>query len=517
MRKIERRIIELYDSGLSMSEVSKEVGKSVSRVHAIVNKYGKPRSRKESLKLARAKGKCGVKLTPQKKKLLENKAILECEYSTQSITEIAKKYKMDKKLISAAIDKHQIQRKSWLDKAHDAQRKKIDDNLPSELLDENWLRRKYEVELMSTEDIAELLGVSITAVRTKFKKFGIKCRPPKKFGYGQKVTTSKGVSTYYYPIKNKCNKIRFRSLLECAYGIYLDNNNKVDSWEYETKIIYYFDSYTGKQRKYICDFSIKYIDGSIEHIEVKPLDLQTFEDKYLYAQNIIENWRFTTNDEIDQSMKLLANDDWPIEFDNTIPNSKKFWIWSKTDKIPIKLPNGYRVIRRSKELNRFYKFKIINDNLIINKRKKEHIKKPRHAKNKSDVYLDLDKILQMIKEDLSQTAIADKVGVSPRTIKKFLEDRSYVILWSGTSNKRNQILHATEKIWPPKDKPQIKEFSCRKNYYWDNYEWLYKHYVIKKMSTREIGNIVGKSGRLISKKLKLRGIPARPAKPQRTK
>jgi hypothetical protein len=97
----------------------------------------------------------------------------------------------------------------------------------------------------------------------------------------------------------KCSKTSyFRSQLEYAYALWLDNNPNIIEWEYEKMIMWYTDGFTGERKKYLCDFTIKHIDGLTENVEVKTKIKQTYEDKYLYAQNIISNWRFITNHEL---------------------------------------------------------------------------------------------------------------------------------------------------------------------------------------------------------------------------
>jgi hypothetical protein len=72
----------------------------------------------------------------------------------------------------------------------------------------------------------------------------------------------------------------------------------VKEWWYRLSWIWYFDGFTGKEKKYLCSFKIEYHDGHIEHVEVKPLNKQFFSDKYLYAQNQLQGWRWITNEEI---------------------------------------------------------------------------------------------------------------------------------------------------------------------------------------------------------------------------
>jgi hypothetical protein len=247
-------------------------------------------------------------------------------------------------------------------------------------------------------------------------------------------------------------RIRFRSILECGYAIYLDKNPQVKSWNYETSWIWYIDGFTGKERKYICDFKIEYVDGRIEHVEVKPLDLQYFSDKYLYAQYQLQGWRWITKEEIQISEDAFSKPKLSVEF-------------------------------------------------IINH--------PSNINNRAIIDLDLDEILECVKKDISVKQIGIKFNVNYRTIIKFLEDRSYVIRWCGTSSKHNEIRHATKLIWPLEELPPRKVVRNRVNHKWDNQQWLYQKYINEKLATRIIGKSVGVSGRLILKKLRKYNIETR--------
>ena len=122
------------------------------------------------------------------------------------------------------------------------------------------------------------------------------------------------------------------------------------------------------------------------------------------------------------------------------------------------------------------------------------------------IILNLDEILNLIKQNKTLHYISNNYGVDDRTINNFLEDRSYVIRWAGSSSRHNQIRYATKLIWPTEELPPREVFRNRSNYEWDNYEWLYNKYIIEKLSTRTIGKMVNKSGRLILKKLRKHNI-----------
>ncbi len=72
-------------------------------------------------------------------------------------------------------------------------------------------------------------------------------------------------------VSSKSNvEYQFRSGWEQAYMKWLDENQAVVAWSYETIIIEYVSNKkTLKRRKYIPDFLVEYIDHS-ELIEIKP-------------------------------------------------------------------------------------------------------------------------------------------------------------------------------------------------------------------------------------------------------
>jgi hypothetical protein len=64
---------------------------------------------------------------------------------------------------------------------------------------------------------------------------------------------------------------KYRSGWELAYMQYLDSSQEVKEWLYESfSIEYVSNKQSGKIRRYIPDFKIIYLDGSIELVEVKP-------------------------------------------------------------------------------------------------------------------------------------------------------------------------------------------------------------------------------------------------------
>jgi len=64
---------------------------------------------------------------------------------------------------------------------------------------------------------------------------------------------------------------KFRSGWEEKFMVYLDGNQDVKSWSYETLAIEYVsNNRTKKSRKYYPDFIVEYCDGRVEVIEIKP-------------------------------------------------------------------------------------------------------------------------------------------------------------------------------------------------------------------------------------------------------
>lgn len=64
---------------------------------------------------------------------------------------------------------------------------------------------------------------------------------------------------------------RYRSGWELQYMQFLDLDPTVFEWSYETSSITYISNKsTGRTRKYIPDFQVKYLDGRQELVEIKP-------------------------------------------------------------------------------------------------------------------------------------------------------------------------------------------------------------------------------------------------------
>ena len=440
--------------------------------------------------------------------LLENKCELLLKlYETQSLTEIANQYQCNRCLLAKKLKKIGVLIKRWDEKTHRAQSHLRDLKLPWQIRDPVWLRTEYLNKQRGIDDIASSTGCSITAVRNRLRKFGVPIRPQLKFGHGRKIPkTTRGVSILYH---SKHGDIRFRSILECGFAIYLDNNKRIKSWDYESSWIWYLDGFSGKERKYLCDFKIQYRDGQIEHIEVKPLDLQYSSDKYLNAQNQLQGWRWITKEEIQESEESFSQPNLPIEFPNELSQTlKKFVIWSKENNLT--MPDDYRILSKRLKYKHYYRYGIINDKLFEKHDKIVTYNRPSDLKHiNSVICLNLEEILDLIKKDFSVKQIGKQYGVDYRTISKFLEDRSYVVRWGGSSSKHNEIRYATKLLWPLEElSPKLIQRN-RANYEWDNYVWLYQKYVTEGLSTRKIGHLVQKSGRLILKKLRKHNVKIR--------
>lgn len=515
-----QKICSEYKNGSSISDIAQSIGCSIGTIHRVLHKNKICRTVEEGLSLAKKK----IYKKRPIARLLEDKEKLLKLYETNSLGQISSEFKCSRAVLSRELKKLGIKIKKWGNKSKEIQNKKREGLLPQQLLDKDWLTENYINQNKSLLDLAAELKCSMSPIRARLKRFGIPIRPPKRYDQGQKSSHSHGVMTKYKPIKCSKKEVTFRSLLELSYAMLLEKNEQVSEWDYEVMWTYYLDGFTGKQRKYICDFRITFknnieFDGDreyeqkvVEHVEVKPKSRQTFEDKYLYAQNTIPNWRFISDDEIAQCEEILKTTDLsritiPLIFQ---PKSKKYVVWSKEDKII--LPPNHRVFEKRRR-GQFYSFRIINDELIEIKDNIVTVERPGnlHKSHWKDLELDLDKILNLIKQDKSAKEIGNAFGCYYRTVIKFLEDRSYVVYWSINSSRHNEIRHVTKKIWPPDDLLPRQADRDRMNYYWDNKDWLYEHYWVKGLSTRDIGKIVGKSNRLVRKKLvsysiKLRSI-----------
>jgi len=269
----------------------------------------------------------------------------------------------------------------------------------------------------------------------------------------------------------------------------------------------YFDGFTGQQKTYICDFSA-IVNGVYHHFEVKPLRKQVPTDKYLYAKNCINNWRWITKEEIDKSYSLFKNGLFKdrIKIINIQSSKKKNLYYYTEDPTPPKLDQKFQFIRTIK-YGIYYKHKFKNTT-YRRPRKTKHTSYRTGDTNKP-IMLILDKILENIKNDKSLSEISKSNNCSGRTITKFLHENSIYVKWR-TSKRYSEIYKASKKMWPTENLP-LKTIS---NSYWDNYDWLCKHYVDKQLSARKIGELVGRSYKAILKRLHRYGIPTRSNAPK---
>lgn len=104
----------------------------------------------------------------------------------------------------------------------------------------------------------------------------------------------------------KANKLlKSRSGWEYAYFQYLDNNQDVKSYEYESlKIPYLSNKKSGKIRNYIPDFIITYFDGTVLIVEIKP---KRFLEKLQIKKKLIAAKEYAEKNKI--QFKVLTEDD----------------------------------------------------------------------------------------------------------------------------------------------------------------------------------------------------------------
>lgn len=168
------------------------------------------------------------------------------------------------------------------------------------ILSEEFLRDQYITQNKDTKTIAEETGFHFNTVRTRIRKYGLRKDPKnvsismrlrymKKTGYmhpGQNpdniAKINKRKSRFWYdPIKSE-KPVLFKSLHELCYALLLDNDDDVESWDYELIKIPYMDVVKKKMRMYYVDFSIQAESGD-RWIEVKPAKNMIPHMKRLYA------------------------------------------------------------------------------------------------------------------------------------------------------------------------------------------------------------------------------------------
>lgn len=173
-------------------------------------------------------------------------------------------------------------------------------NKDTSFLTKDFLIEQYIVMNKDTKTIAEELDLHYQTIRYRLQKFGIKKDPKNvslsmslrhlsKTGYwhpGQRPDVIKKInscrSRYKYKSSKTGNESLFKSLHELAYAILLDEDDDVESWDYELIKIPYTDRLSGKTRVYYVDFSVQRKTND-EWIEIKPADDMIPKDKYLYA------------------------------------------------------------------------------------------------------------------------------------------------------------------------------------------------------------------------------------------
>lgn len=181
--------------------------------------------------------------------------------------------------------------------ARESHRRAIKD---TSILTKEFICEQYIVQNKDSKTIAEENGFHYNTIRNRIRKYGFKkdsknvsismqLRYMMKTGYmhpGQHPDTiakiSKGKSRFWYnPIKSD-KPVPFKSLHELCFALLLDNDNNVESWDYELIKIPYMDVIKKRMRMYYIDFSIQSKSGD-RWVEVKPAKNMIPHMKRLYA------------------------------------------------------------------------------------------------------------------------------------------------------------------------------------------------------------------------------------------
>lgn len=460
-----QQILDLYKSGFSMSEIAKDVACSTSTVHRILHQHNKSLSVSDGLKLARNKGKI-TKHNVIGELLLSNKEQLKEEYRQLGVQGLSRKYHLDNKRVHQALHTFNLYGLRRIEATTQQRKNEANAKYPK-LFDQQWLASAYKEH--TVVEMASELQCSTTAVRSALARYNIAIETCRSWKHKR---TSRGVVVEYNSIKGGVTK--FRSLMECSFALLLDNNPYVSSWLYEDTRVPYIDSFTGKQHYYVTDFEVSYIDGHAEFIEVKPLTLQQPHTKYLYAQNNLPHqWRFITNQEIQQADVLFRNgfNSNAINFKQHWPKCQWFIAWSKS---PIVQIDGWQPIW-TKKYGSYYRCKFKNNNQITIENHVSSINKRHNAAK----LLDLTKIIELSKTNKAGS-VAKSFGVSVRGINAFLRRRSYHIIWAGVSNQYNKIFYAGQQIWPAGDNTIL---------WWDTKDWLYDKYINQHLGLKKIAKL----------------------------
>ena len=184
--------------------------------------------------------------------------------------------------------------------------------------------------------------------------------------------------------------MKHSSLLHTAYACYLSTNQLVESFDYNKAVVDWQDNFTGQKHKLYCHFRIRFKDGHLEHVQVEPLKKQMPLTKYLYAENNLENWRWISKEELN-ALDTLEN------------------------------LNPTTIPKRSFCIN---------------------------FRHRQSPHLDLNKILILVKQNLTASEIAKSFSVSVRRINSFLHRKSYYVIWAGHRNISHEIYCAGQKQWP---------------------------------------------------------------------
>lgn len=137
---------------------------------------------------------------------LQNKQWLEQKYKQEKLStvKIAHVIGFSTSAVLYALKKHEIKTREMSDACSIAERK----NKNKLLSDEEWLRKQYIENLLSTHEIAKLAGSSQKRVCLYLKKYGIPSRS---------ISLAKKIRHKNRPIKSKYDKLNNREWLEEKY------------------------------------------------------------------------------------------------------------------------------------------------------------------------------------------------------------------------------------------------------------------------------------------------------------
>jgi hypothetical protein len=191
----------------------------------------------------------------------------------------------------------------------------------TEILTEDFLRRKLIMENLDTKTLSEQLGVHYSVIRARAQAAGIRKSTDQLVGAWQsrylekhgclhpsqdprhKSKYSNTMNRARYLAKSS-NEYYFKSIMELSFALYLDYNSMV--WDYEKVRVPYVHHITGKSKVYTVDFVAEQ-----EWIEVKPHEHMIPSDKRLFAMRAAERtgcrFRGVSKDELDQSWELIVS------------------------------------------------------------------------------------------------------------------------------------------------------------------------------------------------------------------